>query len=73
MSRFNGTGPRGMGPGSGWGMGPCGFGCGRGRGFGGRQFFSRKEESEILTDEIEDLENEIKAIKERVAELKAQQ
>ena len=83
MPRFNGTGPRGMGPNSGRGMGPCGDGRGYGggygrgdgrgyeRGFEGRQFFSRKEESEMLTDEVEDLEKEMKAIKERIAELKA--
>jgi hypothetical protein len=46
MPGFDGTGPGGYGPGTGWGMGPCGrgmafrrgFGCGggrgRGRGFG---------------------------------------
>ncbi len=74
MPRFDRTGPRGMGPRTGRGMGPCGdgygYGGGFGRGFGGRQFFSRKEESEILEDEVEDLENEMKAIKERLAELK---
>lgn len=32
MPGFDGTGPRGQGPGSGWGMGPCG--AGRRRGFG---------------------------------------
>jgi len=40
MPGFNATGPRGQGPGSGWGMGPCGAGLRRGggrnwgRGFG---------------------------------------
>lgn len=38
MPGFDGTGPRGMGLGTGRGMGPCGggngYGCGRGRGFG---------------------------------------
>jgi len=38
MPGFDATGPRGQGPGSGWGMGPCGAGWrrggGRGRGFG---------------------------------------
>ncbi len=32
MPGFDGTGPRGQGPGTGWGMGPCG--AGRRRGFG---------------------------------------
>ena len=38
MPGFNATGPRGQGPGSGWGLGPCGAGLrravGRGRGRG---------------------------------------
>jgi len=34
MPRFDGTGPAGQGPGTGWGMGPCG--AGRRRGYGGR-------------------------------------
>ena len=36
MPRFDGTGPGGFGPRTGWGMGPCGagMGYGRGRGFG---------------------------------------
>lgn len=40
MPGFNATGPRGLGPGSGWGLGPCGaggrrgFSRGRGRGMG---------------------------------------
>jgi len=35
MPAFDGTGPRGIGAGSGWGMGPC-RGTGRvGRGYGG--------------------------------------
>lgn len=32
MPRFDGRGPRGMGPGSGWGLGPCGAGRAWGRG-----------------------------------------
>jgi hypothetical protein len=32
MPGYDGTGPRGQGPGSGWGMGPCG--AGQRRGFG---------------------------------------
>jgi len=38
MPGFNATGPRGQGPGTGWGMGPCGAGgrrgSGRGMGYG---------------------------------------
>ena len=76
MPKFDGTGPQGQGPRTGRGMGPCegGMGCGRGFGFGqgmgGRRFFSKKEESEILDTEVEDLEAELKAIKERLGELK---
>ncbi|AEB09437.1 DUF5320 domain-containing protein [Desulfobacca acetoxidans] len=39
MPGFDGTGPRGQGPGTGWGMGPCGTGFRRGYGGGfGRGF-----------------------------------
>jgi hypothetical protein len=74
----------GQGPGSGWGMGPCGAdigqmrGGGRGRGFGWRRFWgyypgptpTKKEESEILSKEAFILEEELKNIKARLAELK---
>lgn len=42
MPGFNGTGPMGQGPGTGWGLGPCGAGLRRGgaRGFG-RGWFGR--------------------------------
>ena len=37
MPGFDATGPRGMGPGTGWGRGPCGAGLRRGAGrIGGR-------------------------------------
>ena len=36
MPGFNGTGPLGQGPGSGWGLGPCGAGRRRGATFGPR-------------------------------------
>uniref|UniRef100_A0A7C3SK00 DUF5320 domain-containing protein n=1 Tax=Desulfobacca acetoxidans TaxID=60893 RepID=A0A7C3SK00_9BACT len=36
MPGYDGTGPWGLGPGTGWGLGPCG--AGRRRGFG-RRFF----------------------------------
>jgi len=39
MPRFNGTGPFGTGPGTGWGRGPCGAGLRRGFGpYGGSGF-----------------------------------
>ena len=91
MPRFNGTGPLGSGPGTGWGLGPCGagMGWGRGRGFGrgfGRGGFrgypyqpypyppqiTKKEEKEMLEDDVTDLEEELKAIKARLSELKDQ-
>ena len=57
MPRLDGSGPWGMGPGTGWGMGPCcGGGVwrrGMGAGFGSRRFYTKKEEQE-------DVENEIK-------------
>jgi len=78
MPRYDGTGPLGFGPGTGWGMGPCGLGMdwrrGFGRGFGrfwrfGPQI-SKKEEKEALEEEVGILEDELKTIKERLAELK---
>jgi hypothetical protein len=82
MPRFDGTGPLGSGPGTGWGRGPCGAGMGwrrgGGRGLGRRRFWgyypgpapSKKEETEILSEEAEMLEEDLKAIKARLAELK---
>ncbi len=76
MPKFDGTGPLGYGPGTGCGLGPCGAGVGFrrgfGRGFGGRRFYTKGEESEILKDEAGALESELKAIRERLAELKGQ-
>jgi hypothetical protein len=88
MPRFDGTGPWGMGPMTGWGLGPCGAGQawrrGLGRGFG-RGFWgygpyypaypdriTKEEEKELLAAEAEDLEEELKEIKERLAELENQ-
>jgi len=71
MPRFDGRGPLGYGPGTGWGMGPCGAGIGRRMGAGyGRRFFTKKEETDILKDEVVELEEELKAVKERLNELK---
>ena len=80
MPRYDGTGPLGSGPGTGWGLGPCGAGMGwrRGGGFGrglGRFWrfgsqITKKEEKEMLEEETKALEDELKAIKERLAQLK---
>jgi len=78
MLRFNGTGPLGMGPGTGWGLGPCGAGMAWRRGWGYPWRYpyppqiTKKEEKELLEDEMADLEEELKAIKARLAELKDQ-
>lgn len=80
MPRYNGTGPLGFGPGTGWGLGPCGAGMGWrggwGRGFGRYWRFgsqvSEKEEKQVLEEEVEILEEELKYIKERLAELEGQ-
>lgn len=84
MPRYNGTGPWGLGPGTGWGLGPCGAGMtfrrGFGRGFGWRRFWgypfqtqiTKKEEKELLEEELKDLEEEIKDIKTRLTKLKGQ-
>ena len=74
MPRFDGTGPLGQGSGTGWGFGPCGGGMGWrrgfGYGFGRKRFYTKKEEAEILEDEVKEVEGELEALKERLAELK---
>jgi len=85
MPRYNGTGPIGQGAGTGWGMGPCGGGMGYGRrgggrGLGWRRFWgyyptnvpSQKEEKQILIEDAELLEEELKNIKARLDEIKGQ-
>ncbi len=82
MPRFDGTGPRGMGPGTGRGLGPCGGGYGRGfgrrgYGFGGfgpmSQWSYRQptavEEKAIVQDDIAALKEELKAAEERLSQL----
>lgn len=70
MPKFDGTGPRGMGPRTGRGMGPCGMGF-----FGGRcggchypccpyfNFPTEKDRKEYLRDYLKSLEEEIEDIK----------
>jgi len=68
MPGFDGTGPYGDGRTMGRGRGPCYF---RGRGVG-RRFFSKKEEESLLKEDIEDLENELLAAKEKLSEIEGQ-
>lgn len=77
MPRLDQTGPQGQGPMTGRGMGACRGGAGlnrgyyRGRGYGrfaGRNYLSSKEEVEDLEEEAKDLEADLKALKERIAE-----
>ena len=87
MPRFNGTGPQGLGAGTGRGQGPCGEGRGQGpreggmrrgsgRGFGRRGFngmgqnINQQDEQKILEEELKELENEKRAISERIDALK---
>ncbi|MBU1037043.1 DUF5320 domain-containing protein [Patescibacteria group bacterium] len=84
MPNYDKTGPLGYGSQTGRGMGPCGGGMsrrtGRGRGLGWRRFWgyypastlSKKEEAEILSEEVGILEEDLKAMKVRQAELKGQ-
>ena len=75
MPRFDRTGPMGMGPRTGRGMGPCGYGPGMGRGLGrfsGMPYtptLTREEEAELLKEEAQELENELKAVKDRINRL----
>jgi len=81
MPRFDGTGPFGSGPSTGRGMGPCGAGLkrmgGYGRGFG-RSYnpyqprVTKKEETEMLTNEAEAIEEELKAVQERLSKLRTE-
>jgi len=82
MPRFDGTGPSGLGPGTGWGLGPCGAGralrrgfgpgFGYGRGLGLRRFLNRPSwgypSASALSkqEEIELLSGEAKALEEEL-------
>lgn len=78
MPGFDGTGPLGMGPGTGRGLGPCGAGMawrrGRGsRGFGFRRFWDYAPYDRVLTkdEEKEMLKNEASILEEELAEIKS--
>lgn len=80
MPKFDGTGPMGQGPKTGKGMGSCGggkglgwgrgYGCGCGGGLFGRMFYTEEEKDELLKDRETMLENELKAVKEELAQKK---
>jgi len=77
MPNFDGTGPMGLSPRTGWGLGPCGrglgwrmgYGRGFGYGYGYRRFASPKNEISALENDIQALEEELKALKEEKAAL----
>lgn len=75
MPRMNGTGPTGAGPLTGRGLGPCGRGMGWGKGYGrfsGRTYLSKTEEIEDLEEEAKILESDLKALHERISEIKGE-
>jgi len=81
MPRYNGTGPLGFGPGTGWGLGPCGAGMaygrrgagrGFGRGFGWRRFWGYYPSSTpTKKEEAEILSEEASALEEELKAIKA--
>lgn len=73
MPKFDGTGPLGYGMGTGRRMGPCCSNVQNFRGFNcGRRFLTKKEEEEVLKEEIENMEKETEALKERLSEIEGQ-
>lgn len=86
MPGFDQSGPQGQGPMTGRGLGPCampvgrqgrgmGLGRGNGRGYGrfaGRSYLTKGEEVEDLEGEAKDLEADLKALKERIAEIRGE-
>lgn len=78
MPRLDGTGPQGLGPMTGRGLGPCGWGmrCGYGPNRGwlrytGRNYLTKGEEVKELEEEAKDLKTDLKAVRERLDELKS--
>jgi len=82
MPRFDKTGPRGLGPSTGWGFGPCGLGLGWRRGFGpgrglGRYFGwsgpqTKKDQLEALKEYKEALGEELEDVEKEEKELQAE-
>ncbi len=73
MPRFDGTGPWGLGPGTGWGLGPC---CLRlRRGVGARYGFknwTKQDKKAALEEEIGALKEELKVAEEELKLLRDQ-
>jgi hypothetical protein len=79
MPGGDGTGPQGLGPGTGWGLGPCGRGFRRGLGYRRMGFravgfdnleLSKEQETKILEAEKAEIEAELESIKNKLAEIK---
>ncbi len=84
MPGFDGTGPWGMGPGTGWGLGPCGggfafrrgfgrrfWGPGFGRGWGWRWWwmnYSPEDELNFLKQQRDFIDQRIKEIEDELAQ-----
>ena len=60
MPNFNGKGPQGAGPGTGWGKGPCGQGRGFGRGWAA---LSKDEQLKMLQAEKQAIDEDIASLK----------
>jgi len=77
MPRYDGSGPGGMGAGTGRGLGPCGlgsrqgFGRGCGRGYGFRRW-TKQDETVALKEEKDILKNELKEVEKELLSLKDQ-
>lgn len=73
MPKLDGTGPRGMGAGTGRGFGPCCSGLRRGAGMGyGFRRWTKQDEKSALGEEIKTLKEELKAAEEELKSLKGQ-
>lgn len=79
MPYFDGTGPMGSGPNTGWGRGLCGGGTRQGRGWGAgcgygwRRFISPKNELAALEEEEKMLEEQLAFLREEKKAIKDQE
>jgi hypothetical protein len=65
MPLRDGTGPRGLGPGTGRGLGPCGAGRAYGRGYGQGGGYYQNNEVQRLEQEIKDLRERLDQVKKK--------